>query len=51
MTVVERIEYMIKMSSEVPKKDDAKIYIPRGMDAAVEKRTLETVLKVMKGKQ
>lgn len=51
MNPVERIEYMLKMEATRPEKDGAGIFIPQGMDAAIRRKTLEEVLKVMRGKE
>ena len=50
MTPVERVEWMLSMEAQMPRKDAAGIYIPSGMDAVVKIKALEEVLKILQPK-
>ena len=51
MTPVERIEYMLNMKSQLPEKDDAGIYIARGIDTGIEIKQIKECLKVLKSEE
>ena len=51
MTIVERIEYMIKMEARRSEKDEAGVFVPGGMDAAIRRKAMEECLRVVKAKQ
>lgn len=48
MTPVERIEYMLSMEVNIKQKDDAGIYVPANVDAAVRVKQLKEVLDILK---
>lgn len=50
MTPVERIEYMLSREVKIKQKDNAGIYVPGNVDAAVRVKQLKEVLSILKRK-
>ena len=48
MTPVERVERMLEMEARMLQKDEAGIYIPSGLDAAIRVKSYDECLRIMK---
>ena len=51
MTPVERVTRMLEMEAQMPQKDEAGIYIPSGLDAAIKVKSYEECLKIMRSEE